>query len=356
MRYRGAALATALLAMPLVATAQPVTGPYVSGGVGAVYPQDIGVTPGAPSIDGAGHLRLDRNWGIDGEAAVGYGIGNGFRFEIEGDFLRNGIHGLTRLPFATSHTGTLQNYGVMVNALYDLDIGQPHIFPYIGIGAGYQWTHFHDFSATDVGGPFSIASDDTRGRPAGQLIAGVSFPIAGVPGLSATAEYHFMDIFGDPSFDALETPVTGGPPVSTRLKLGNQIDHIFLIGLRYAFFTPAPPAPAPVAPPQPVAAPAPAPSRSYLVFFDWDKAILTDRARAIIKEAADNSTRVQYHTDQRQRLHRHVGDPTIQHGPVDPAGPRGGRRTGAGRRAAERDPDQRFRRDASVGADRPRRT
>jgi outer membrane protein OmpA-like peptidoglycan-associated protein len=42
------------------------------------------------------------------------------------------------------------------------------------------------------------------------------------------------------------------------------------------------------------AAPAPAPARSYLVFFDWDKATLTIRARQIIKEAADNSTHVQY--------------------------------------------------------------
>jgi outer membrane protein OmpA-like peptidoglycan-associated protein len=42
------------------------------------------------------------------------------------------------------------------------------------------------------------------------------------------------------------------------------------------------------------AAPAPAPARSYLVFFDWDKATLTDRARQIIRQAADNSTRVQY--------------------------------------------------------------
>jgi outer membrane protein OmpA-like peptidoglycan-associated protein len=42
------------------------------------------------------------------------------------------------------------------------------------------------------------------------------------------------------------------------------------------------------------AVPAPAPARSYLVFFDWDKATLTDRARQIIKDAADNSTRVQY--------------------------------------------------------------
>jgi outer membrane protein OmpA-like peptidoglycan-associated protein len=43
-----------------------------------------------------------------------------------------------------------------------------------------------------------------------------------------------------------------------------------------------------------VPAAAVAPARSYLVFFDWDKASLTDRARSIIKEAADNSTHVQY--------------------------------------------------------------
>ena len=30
------------------------------------------------------------------------------------------------------------------------------------------------------------------------------------------------------------------------------------------------------------------------MFFDWDKATLTDRARQIIREAADNSTHVQY--------------------------------------------------------------
>ena len=62
-----------------------------------------------------------------------------------------------------------------------------------------------------------------------------------------------------------------------------------MIGLRYNFNQPPPPPP-----PAPAAAPAPAPTRSYLVFFDWDKAALTDRARQIIKEAADNSTRVQY--------------------------------------------------------------
>ena len=36
-----------------------------------------------------------------------------------------------------------------------------------------------------------------------------------------------------------------------------------------------------------------APSRTYLVFFDWDRADLTDRARQIVAEAAQASTRVQ---------------------------------------------------------------
>jgi outer membrane protein OmpA-like peptidoglycan-associated protein len=59
-----------------------------------------------------------------------------------------------------------------------------------------------------------------------------------------------------------------------------------MLGLRYAFGV----APAPVAAPAPV--PAPAPARTYLVFFDWDKADLTPRARQIIADAAQASTRV----------------------------------------------------------------
>ncbi len=63
-----------------------------------------------------------------------------------------------------------------------------------------------------------------------------------------------------------------------------------MVGLRYAFDTaPPPPPPAPAV----VAAPAPLPARSYLVFFDWDKADLTARARQIVAEAAQASTHVQ---------------------------------------------------------------
>src|SRR4029077_11249393 len=77
-------------------------------------------------------------------------------------------------------------------------------------------------------------------------------------------------------------------PGAANLKLGSTYNHSVLLGLRYNFGVAPPP------PPVAAAVPAQAPARSYLVFFDWDKSTLTDRARQIIKEAADNSTKVQY--------------------------------------------------------------
>ena len=58
-------------------------------------------------------------------------------------------------------------------------------------------------------------------------------------------------------------------------------------GLRYVFGAPA------AAASGAAAAPAPAAARSYLVFFDWDRAELTDRARQVVAEAAAASGRVQ---------------------------------------------------------------
>jgi outer membrane protein OmpA-like peptidoglycan-associated protein len=174
----------------------------------------------------------------------------------------------------------------MANALFDMDIGTPYVFPYIGLGAGYQWTKLNDVGAVQVGGPFSFGTSTQSGAFAGQAIIGASFPVPNVPGLSLTADYRFMDILGGETFDG----VIGPGLVRGNVQFHNQFNHDAVFGVRYAFNTPRP---AEVAPPAPVAAPAPAPARSYLVFFDWDKADLTERAKAIVKEAADNSTHVQ---------------------------------------------------------------
>jgi len=80
-------------------------------------------------------------------------------------------------------------------------------------------------------------------------------------------------------------PRTGAPVVPGAVKSAGGI-HSIMLGLRYSLVQPRP---APVIAP---AAPAPAPARTFLVFFDWDRADLTDRARQIIAEAALNARSV----------------------------------------------------------------
>jgi outer membrane protein OmpA-like peptidoglycan-associated protein len=267
--------------------AQPITGLYVGGGVGLHAPQDPKATTLGPGF-GTGTVKLNENFGFNSTLAVGYGLGNGFRFEVEGDFMRSGLHAIDGTPFAAAATGTVRTWGLMANALFDMDIGVPYVFPYLGLGAGYQWTNLNSVGMAQVGGPFTFGTSSQSGAFAWQAILGASFPIPNVPGLSLTADYRFMDILGGAKYDGDVTE--GAVMTPAALKLHNQFNHDVVIGVRYAFNAPPPPAPPA---PAPVAAPAPAPARSYLVFFDWDKSDLTDRAKAIVKEAADNSTRVQ---------------------------------------------------------------
>jgi outer membrane protein OmpA-like peptidoglycan-associated protein len=156
----------------------------------------------------------------------------------------------------------------MLNLLYDINIGGAlgGITPYVGAGVGYIW-HDYDEVGTNVGGVKSVVTGD-NGNWGGQAIAGLSFPISAVPGLAMTAEYRFMMTAGH----EISSTNAGS---TTKVDVDN-VNHSLLVGLRYAFNA------APV-----VAAAAPvAAAKTYLVFFDWNKADLTDRARQIIGEAA----------------------------------------------------------------------
>jgi outer membrane protein OmpA-like peptidoglycan-associated protein len=178
----------------------------------------------------------------------------------------------------------------MFNALYDFSalIPVPWFAPYAGVGLGYGWarqssTRFYN----NVTGIPRFALGGTEGAIAYQAIIGGGFNIPYVRGLAFTTEYRFFGM-GSRTYGTLvsTSPTTA---FAAKVKLGNDFNHAILLGLRYNFAPPAPPPP-----PAPAPVPAQAPARSYLVFFDWDKATLTDRARQIIREAADNSTRVQY--------------------------------------------------------------
>ncbi|MGH7212389.1 MAG: OmpA family protein, partial [Acetobacteraceae bacterium] len=229
--------------------------------------------------------------GLATEASVGFGLGNGLRLEVEGFYNYNHLHKLEGTPFATMASGENEEYGGMVNALYDFDIGMPFIFPYVGVGVGYQWTTWHNVHASGINFPASLYANDTAGSFAYQGIAGLSFPIPSLPGLSLTAEYRLVGT-PDNNMPMNAVVTTHFPTTVTHgsLQVHNEFAHQAMFGLRYAFGVAPPPPP----PPPPVVTPAPAPARTYLVFFDWDRADLTARARQIIREAADASRHVAY--------------------------------------------------------------
>ena len=285
MRFRNVLSALALLlAVPMVAQAQPFQGLYIGAGAGYNLPENVGVKTKAAVSPRA---ELVTQGGVVGLGSVGYGLGNGFRFELEGDYRQIGVNHITSEPNTTS--GSLNTYGVMANVLFDMDIGLPWLYPYIGGGAGYTWTNMNLNIFSPASPPFPAASahnSGTQGSFGYQAIAGLSFPLPSLPGLSLTAEYRFTGTAGDRSFNSTNSM----SPVATTFTIHPQYNNSFLFGVRYAFNVAPPPAPAAAV----QVVPAQAPARSYLVFFDWDKATLTDRARQIIKDAADNSTKVQY--------------------------------------------------------------
>jgi outer membrane protein OmpA-like peptidoglycan-associated protein/outer membrane protein W len=289
-----------MFAAPVAAFAQPVTGPYISLGVGATYLDDqtlktVSVPAlGAYSYGGYnnGHIKTDTD--IMGSAAVGYGLGNGIRIELQGDYRQNSIKGFGGL----NGGGNEDQYEGYVNVLYDFDLapyGMPGFSPYVGVGAGYDQVQFQNGRAYGFGGvngnqSIFIRETNTQGNFAVQGILGVAYAIPQVPGLALTVEGRVSAIPEENDYHGQFF----APGVATRInfKTDDTLNFAGLVGVRYALWQPAPPAPPPPAPP-PAAAPAPTPSRTYLVFFDWDRADLTARARQIVAEAATASTHVQ---------------------------------------------------------------
>jgi len=321
MNFRRALVAATILAMPIAASAQPVTGIYLGAGAGVDIPlnqdvKNLSVNTGTlGGLSTSGQMKFDT--GFAGMAMLGYGFGNGFRAEAEGLYLNNnakGLTGFTRNFGPLNGGGRQQKYGGFANLLYDFNNISPNFVPYIGVGAGALWindklhaSNASGFGATSAGGGtlaiapggFTTSTDATKAVFAYQAIVGFAVPITSVPGLAITADYRFVGTSGNRSdsasatVSATATNTAGRAAAGTRTAAGNiqmgpTYDNTIMIGIRYNFGVAPPPAPAPVAP-----APAPI-SRSYLVFFDWDKYNLTDRARQIVAEAAANSKKVQY--------------------------------------------------------------
>jgi opacity protein-like surface antigen len=288
MKLRIALLAATVLAAPFAVHAQPISGLYVAGAAGANLLQTTDVKRITPNQRGAlgGGSNFRYDVGPVVVASIGYGLGNGLRFELEGTGMMNKINKF-KSGSPTVAGGDQYKYGAFINALYDIPVNFP-VQPYVGIGGGYL--HNQNGNVHISGTNQYFTSNGQSDNLAAQAIAGVSYPLYNyVPGLALTAEYRFISEIGGRSETGRYFGRTGVSGESMKFSTDN-FNHEILIGLRYAFNTAAPIAPAPMV----AAVPAPAPARTYLVFFDWDRADLTDRARQIIAEAATASTHVAY--------------------------------------------------------------
>jgi outer membrane protein OmpA-like peptidoglycan-associated protein len=292
-----------VLLLPTIAFAQPIQGLYIGA--------DAGVNFSGTLQQSNSNVNVDTNPGPAGVIALGWGFGNGLRAEIEGSIRSNGVSGIFSrrvngqlLPL-TNTGGNVRSYAAMANIAYDIPLRPYGIQPYVGVGAGYA-----ELDMSDVGGNEPVlfllpqhnivvapahVSYGSTGAFAYQAFIGAAKPIERVPGLSMTFEYR---LFGTASENvpvhfvstATGDTVNGVLPSAEVHRDFQTLDHAVLIGLRYAFGG----APARAAAPYATPAPAAMPARSFLIFFDWDKSTLTDRARQIVAEAASTSSKVQH--------------------------------------------------------------
>ena len=327
MSFRKTLLAATMLALPLAAQAQTVTGLYVAGGAGWNWMSNTSsnvATDGGIFGFGLGGLnfgstnvRFDTGW--VGLASVGWGFGNGLRADGEISYRNNNVNsvrigndaafnvgGQTGSFFPGLFTGagqgggSVRNTAVMVNAIYDFNFRW--VMPYLGAGIGVTWIDWNSVtgSVTAPSSPglsMNQRISGTSSQFAYQGIAGLAFPIPAVPGLAITAEYRYFASLSPSVSTGVRYNVPGlSIPLGTSRSSFDNTHQSALIGVRYNFCQRAP-APAPVAA-------APAPARSFLVFFDFGRDDLTARAREIIGQAAAASrsqqvTRIEVagHTD-----------------------------------------------------------
>ena len=267
-------LLTLALGLPLAAQAQSIQGLYIGGGIGGNYLQGTDI---AGSDFGGTNSSVDFHWGWAGVLSLGWGFGNGLRAEIEGSYRQNEVSDISfaGIPGLTEK-GNAKSWGAMANVLYDFNLGSSlgGITPYIGGGLGYVWQEYDKVGIRIGGNTLDFNGDG--GAFAYQAILGAAYPIDQVPGLAITAEYRFLGTVSQSMSGTGRSSVAGVADAGNVKFDVDNFNHSLLIGLRYAFNA---------APTVVSAAPITA-ARTYLVFFDWNKADLTDRAKQILGDAA----------------------------------------------------------------------
>ncbi|WP_297369963.1 OmpA family protein [Acidocella sp.] len=305
-------LVLALVALPGLAAADTHAGLYVDLGTGAslLGPITSYDSPNGTLAPFVVSAKNNYAIGFAEGLGIGYAFSDGLRLELNGNFARNAadtvmLNGgswataVTDLDIQSSGIsiashGAVNQYGAMLNLLWDLPLGFA-LQPYVGGGFGYQWVTL----SNAVSSPFpGVSVAGSAGAPAYDLIGGVSYPVAAIPGLDVGIEYRYTDLLSDPKFK-VHYPATDPDADSdadylysgSRMGLRGMASHSFMVTLRYTFGA-APAAVAVAAAPADTPAPVrdtPAPSavaagteRDYLIVFAPGSADLSAQATNVL--------------------------------------------------------------------------
>jgi len=146
---------------------------------------------------------------------------------------------------------------------------------------GWSWGDFRyaethdDFPTTNSCKDCIRSFTNTRG---GYLLGGgVEFAFA--DNLTAKLEYDYIN-YGS---HRLPYPATDNDPALQSFRVKDTKNFV-KFGINYLFNEPAAPPPPPPAPPPPPPPPPP-PTKTFIVFFDFDKSNLTQEAQSVVSEA-----------------------------------------------------------------------
>jgi outer membrane protein OmpA-like peptidoglycan-associated protein len=226
---------------------------FLAGAVALALPvaaQAQGTYPGfyIGAEGGLNWLLNNRSYQMDTGWAAGGKLGYDFvgpRVELEGLYHSNNGRGLVAFPGGLARVnGQIQQISVMANLLYDFTPGSTFT-PFIGAGAGVAFVDKNILGCNMCSTQFAY-----------QGILGVAWNVSEAFRISVDGRYYG----------------TTNPGAYTN----NNI--MTMLTLSYKFGQPE-------APPPPPPAPAVSPP-SFMVFFDWDRANLSDQALNTIRQAA----------------------------------------------------------------------
>jgi len=204
---------------------------------------------------------LGNGGGYNVGANGGYAFGNGLRLELEVPYREN-----------DSQQGQFNSIGILGNVLYDF-LPTRQWSPYLGVGIG----------GVNIGESGRVARGIGLGNNsdfqfAYQGIAGIKYAFS--PNWSASLDYRYLA-----TTDAsLKARYDGNYTAS-------YASHNVILGITYHFAPPPPPtqaaAPPPPVAPAPAAAPPPPAQHNFIVFFEFDRATLTDEGKKVVEAAAE---------------------------------------------------------------------